>query len=98
MLSLVLSLHLNPYDSLLLVLPAVLFYNYLKLNSSRLAFGIFMLCCPYIFLVDFFVLHGQMGFHFPFLLMVFMMAWMAKELLSGKTQKDVFAVETVSKI
>ena len=66
MLSLVLSLHLNPYDSLLLILPAILFYRYLReTETSGTAFGIFMVCCPYIFLIDFFILSGTRGFPFP---------------------------------
>jgi hypothetical protein len=98
-LSLVLSLHLNPYDSLLLILPAVLFYNYLRgRKSSGLAFGIFSLCFPYIFLFDFFVLSGQMGFHFPFVMMVIIGLWIAKELFLRGQQKDMIASEITGSI
>jgi hypothetical protein len=80
MLGLILSLHLNPYDSLLLVLPAVLFYDYLRENKPcGPAFGIFLLCCPYIFLIDFFLIRGRVGFHFPFVIMVVITLWIIGE-------------------
>ncbi len=97
MLSLVLSLHLNPYDSLLLVLPSILFYNYLReRRTTGLAFGIFLICCPYIFLFDFFILNGRMGFHFPFLLMVVITLWIAKELFFGNRQKELITAQITS--
>jgi hypothetical protein len=97
MLSLVLSLHLNPYDSLLLVAPSALFYNFLRgKRSSGLAFGIFLVCCPYIFLYDFFILNGRMGFHFPFVLMVVITFWIAKELLFGSRQKGLITEQITS--
>jgi hypothetical protein len=97
MLSLVLSLHLNPYDSLLLILPAILFYNYLrKSDASGTALGIFMVCCPYIFLIDFFILNGRAGFHFPFVLMAVVTLWISRELVFGSRPTDLLAVETSS--
>lgn len=76
LMSLIFSLHLNPYDSLLLVLPGVLFYNNLRnREKSGTAFGIFLLCWPLIFLLDFFILNGQIGFHTPFIVMMIFLIW-----------------------
>jgi hypothetical protein len=94
MLGLVLSLHLNPYDSLLLILPAVLFYDYLReRETSRIAFGLFLLGCPYLFLFDFFILNGRAGFHFPFVLMLVIVLWISKELFFGNHPKDLRVAE-----
>jgi hypothetical protein len=80
MLGLVLSLHLNPYDSLLLVLPAALFYDYLREKKPfGHAFGIFLICCPYIFLIYFFLINGLVSFHFPFVIMVVITLWISGE-------------------
>jgi hypothetical protein len=49
-LSVILSLHLFDHDSLMLVLPAALFYDYLKrTNSPTSAYSIFLLLCPMVF-------------------------------------------------
>jgi hypothetical protein len=97
MLSLVLSLHLNPYDSLLLVLPAILFYRYLRGDGkSGRAFGAFLICSPYIFLIDFFILNGRIGFRFPFVIMVALTIWTAKELFFSRPQKESVAAQSVS--
>ncbi len=80
MLGLVLSLHLNPYDSLLIVLPAVLFYNYLRERKfAGAALGILLVSCPYIFLLDFFVISGSLGVHIPFIVMVVITGWIGFE-------------------
>jgi hypothetical protein len=51
LLSVFLSLHLNPHDSLVLVLPAALFYDYLQQGSfPRKAYSIVLLVSPLIFI------------------------------------------------
>jgi Glycosyltransferase family 87 len=83
LLTIFLSLHLNPHDSLLLVLPVLLFYDYLRQNDfPRKAFIVLMLLCPVVFLFATFN-----GFNFlgvirpPVVIILMMLAWMAKYLV-----------------
>jgi hypothetical protein len=97
MLGLVLSLHLNPYDCLLLILPVALFYDHMREKKPfGPAFGIFLLCCPYIFLIDFFLIRGQVGFHFPFVIMVVITLWISGEYFFRTKQYDHIPAEVVS--
>jgi hypothetical protein len=52
LLSVVLSLHLNTHDSLILIVPAALFYDYLRENIyPRKAYSILILISPVIFFI-----------------------------------------------
>jgi hypothetical protein len=51
LLSVFLSLHLNPHDSLVLVFPAALFYEYLRVNDHpRKAYSVLLLLSPMLFI------------------------------------------------
>jgi len=83
LLTIFLSLHLNPHDSLLLVLPALLFYDYLRQNNfPKKVFLILMLLSPSIFLFATFNSFNFLGvIRPPVVVIVLMLAWMAKYLV-----------------
>jgi hypothetical protein len=83
LLSVFLSLHLNPHDSLMLVLPAALFYDYLSQNNyQRKAYSVLILISPLVFFVAAFVNFNLFGFIRPPVIIIFLMlAWMIKYLI-----------------
>jgi hypothetical protein len=78
-LSVLLSLHLNPHDSLMLVLPAALFYDYLRQRDyPQKAYTIFILTCPIVFFIAAFSPFNLFGLIRPPIVMMFiMLGWMA---------------------
>ena len=77
LLGLFFNLYLFPQDSLLLVLPAILFYNYLRRQElPRRAYTVFVLLCPSIFLVSEFTIGNKLRVHVPVLAMIVLLAWM----------------------
>ena len=77
LLGLLFSLHLYPHDGLLLVVPATLFYIYLRWrNLPRLAYAVFIVNCPWLFLVGEYAVKGQFGIRIQTLAMVALMIWM----------------------
>jgi hypothetical protein len=77
LLGLFFNLYLFPQDSLLLVLPVILFYNYLRRQELPFqAYAIFLLLCPSVFLVSEFTIGYKWGVHVPVLAIVVLMAWM----------------------
>jgi hypothetical protein len=83
LLSVILSLHLNPHDALMLVLPAALFYDYLReLNYPRKAFSILLLISPLVFFIAAFSEVNILGIlRPPILLMLIMLIWVSYYLL-----------------
>ncbi len=80
-LGLLFSLHLNPQDGLMLVLPALLFYKYLReRRKPRRAYAVFILLCPWIFLVSEFGLRESLGIRLPVVAMVALALWMGQAL------------------
>lgn len=73
-----LSLHSFPHDSLILVLPAVLFYDYLRQNNyPRKIYGLFILISPPIFFVTAFSNFSLFGFiRPPIILIIIILVWM----------------------
>ena len=82
-LSVFLSLHLNPHDSLLLVLPAVLFYDYLRQNDyPRKAFSILVLLSPSVFFISAFNDFNVFGvIRPPVVVILLILAWMIRYLI-----------------
>ncbi len=83
LLSVFFSLHLNPHDALMLVLPVVLFYDYLRQNQyPRIAYTIFILFCPLVF---FFASFSKFNFFGvirpPVVTIVILLIWMIKYIL-----------------
>ena len=83
MFSVFLSLHLNPHDALILVLPAVLFYDYLRQNDyPRKAFSILILISPTVFFIAAFFKYNIFGvIRPPVVVIVVMIAWMIKYMI-----------------
>jgi hypothetical protein len=83
LLTVILSLHLNPHDALVLVLPAVLFYDYLRQNNyPRKVISILFLLCPTIFFIDAFHSINLLGFiRLPIVVMMIVLCWMVKYLV-----------------
>jgi hypothetical protein len=75
------SVHSNPQDSLILVIPATLFYLYLRQRDlPRRACGAFLLLCPALFFFSEFTIEGGLGVRVPVLAMVVLAAWMVRAL------------------
>jgi hypothetical protein len=78
MLGLLFCPHLFPQDTLLLVAPGLLFYDYLRRRDlPRRGYAIFILCCPTVFMLSQFVIGAQLPIHPPVLLMAALTIWMA---------------------
>ncbi|MCS7178673.1 MAG: DUF2029 domain-containing protein, partial [Anaerolineae bacterium] len=77
-----LSPHQNPHDSLVLLLPAVLFYDALRrVGRPTRAIAAFLLSWPVLFLLEGFVLRGALGIRLPVLLMVVLLGWIGAEVI-----------------
>jgi len=78
LLSAFLSLHAYPHDDLILVCPAVLFYDYLRENSyPRKAYSIFLLISPLVFFIAAFNSFNLFGvFRPPVIIILVLVAWM----------------------
>jgi hypothetical protein len=78
-LSVLLGLHVHPQDGLLLVAPAVLFYEYLRQNKlPRRAYGIFLWLCPLVFLLGEFTVQDRLGIRLPVIAIIISLAWQLK--------------------
>jgi hypothetical protein len=84
LLGLLFSVHSNPQDSLMLVVPATLFYKYLRQrNLPRHTYSAFVLFCPTLFLISEFTIGGGLGVRIPVLAMVALAAWMVRSYATG---------------
>lgn len=76
------NLYLFPQDSLLLVLPALLFYHFLRSqNLPRKAYTAFILLLPILFLVSEFVVGNKLIIQIPSLVMAGLLVWMTPWLI-----------------
>jgi hypothetical protein len=82
-LSVFFSLHLNPHDSLLLVLPAAIFYDYLRqCDYPRNAYAILLLISPMVFFLTAFTKINVFGIILPpIILMMIIMIWIIKYMI-----------------
>jgi Glycosyltransferase family 87 len=82
-LSVFFSLHLNPHDSLLLVFPAALFYDYLRQSDHpRNAYSIILLISPMVFFLTAFTEINVFGIILPpIILMMIIMIWIIKYMI-----------------
>jgi hypothetical protein len=77
LLGLLFSPHLHLHDCLLLLLPVLLFYSYLRQrNLPRRGYALFVLSWPLLFLLSNFVLDGALGVRLPVVAMAVLAAWM----------------------
>jgi hypothetical protein len=91
MLNLLFSLHLNFHDALLLVLPAALFYDWLRERPGAARFGAFAALCPLLFFVGDVLFGKRLGVQIPVLLMAAALAWMLRAVLGGRTGQSAQA-------
>jgi hypothetical protein len=76
LLGLFFNLYLFPQDSLLLVLPAILFYNYLRRRELPYRwYAAFVLLCPSVFLVSEFTIGDELGIRVPVLAIIVLLVW-----------------------
>lgn len=92
-LSVFLNLHLNPHDSLVLVVPAALFYDYLRTgNYPKKVYSLFLLIAPIVFILASFNSFNIFGVIRPPILFIFiLLAWMAYYLLAKPPREPVTA-------
>jgi hypothetical protein len=82
LLGLMFSPHVNPQDGLMLIVPATLFYTYLRQRDlRRRTYAAFVLICPAIFLISEFSIRAGLGIRIPVLAMIVMMIWILKAFL-----------------
>jgi hypothetical protein len=83
LISVFLSLHLNPHDSLMLVLPAALFYDYLRQGDyPRKAYSVLLLISPMVFLLAAFTDLNLLGIiRPPILPMLILLIWIIKYMM-----------------
>ena len=75
------SLHLNPQDGLLFIVPFYLFFLYLRKNKMLVMFfSVFTLLCPVVFLIADFTIAGNFGIRIQTLTMLVLGVWMVKSL------------------
>ena len=80
-LGLLFNLHLNPQDSLLLVIPAVLFYDTLRQRGlPRQQYAAFALSIPLVFILSEFSIRGSLIIRVPIILLTILTIWIAKTL------------------
>jgi hypothetical protein len=85
MLGLLFNPYLFPQDALLLVLPVILFYNYLRLRDlPRRAYSVFVLLCPICFLASEFAIGNRLGIRLPTVVMIILTLWMGGALLNER--------------
>jgi len=82
-LGVLLSPHQNPQDSLTLVLPLALFYDYLRRTGQPTRpLTAFLLTWPVLFLLEQFAIRGRMGIRLPVVLVTALLVWMGVQGLS----------------
>jgi hypothetical protein len=98
-LGVLLSPHQNPQDSLTLVLPLTLFYNYLRRTGQPTRpLTAFLLTWPVLFLLEQFAICGRMGIRLPVVLITALLVWIGVQRLSvithhKRTQQDNYLPE-----
>ncbi len=96
LLSVFLSLHLNPHDSLVLLLPAAIFYDYLREhNYPRRVFSILVLVSPLVFFVAVFNNFNLFGvLRPPVIIILILLVWMAYYLILDHRRVNVESIIT----
>jgi hypothetical protein len=89
LLSCLLSMHSYPYDDLILVLPAALFYDYLRQNNyPKKLYTVFIMISPLIFFIAAFTSFNLFGiFRPPVILIMVFLVWMIYYLYLDHRQK-----------
>jgi hypothetical protein len=81
LLGMLFSPHVNPQDGLLIVMPALLFYIYLRENAYfKRVYAVFVLLCPLVFLLWEFSIGSELGIRAPVIGMLVLIFWMLRAL------------------
>jgi len=94
LLSVFLSLHLNPHDSLVLVLPVAIFYDYLRqTNYPRRVYSMLVLISPVVFFIAAFTSYKIFGLiHLPVIIILILLAWMVYYLIIDRRRDPIHSV------
>jgi hypothetical protein len=85
LLGLLFSVHLNPQDTFMLIVPATLFYVYLRQRGlPRRAYAAFALISPLVILFSETFLGGALGVRVPVLAMMVLGVWIGKALYNQR--------------
>ena len=85
MLGLLVSPHLHRQDGVLFIVPALLFYSYLRQQAlPQRTFAVWALSCPIIVLVAEFTLDGSLGIRAPVAMMLLLTVWMGRALITER--------------
>jgi hypothetical protein len=81
--SVFLSLHMYSYDDLILVLPAAIFYDYLRqMGFTRQVYSIFVVISPLVFFMGIFTSFSLFGFLLlPTAIIVLLLIWLIKYII-----------------
>lgn len=86
---LLLGLHVNPQDGLLLVVPAAFLYEYLRReNMPKRFYGIFLWICLPICFIGEFTIQDKLGVRLPVLAMLILLGWQAKAILKNSCKQE----------
>ncbi len=89
------NLHVNPHDGLILFIPMVLFYEFLRRDGRpRYTFFIFAALCPLLFFLSDFVVDGALGIRMPVLVMIVLGVWMGKIYLETRMRHTQHKLDT----
>ena len=79
----VFGLHVNPQDGLLVAVPAILFYNYLREGYRYLrVYAAFVLLCPFVFFVWRYFLQSAIRIQVPTVAMMVLGLWVATQIVN----------------
>jgi hypothetical protein len=81
------NLHVNPHDGLILFIPMVLFYEFLRRDERpRYTFFMFAAFSPLLIFLSDFVVDGALGIRIPVLVMIVLGLWMGKTYLETRVR------------
>ena len=99
-LSVFFSMHSYSYDCLVLILPVILFYDYLRVNGyPRRVFSLFILGSPIFFTLDVFIKYTFINVvRPPVIIIVIFLAWMIYYLILEQRKMTVVQPKQLSQI
>jgi len=94
LLSVFISLHLNPHDSLVLILPAAIFYDFLRgTQAPRRVYSIWVLISPLVFFISAFTRYKIFGIiHLPIIMILVLLGWMIYYLVVDHRREETLPV------
>lgn len=78
------SPHLHPQDGAMVIVPALLFYMYLRRHQlHRTGYGLFLLLSPLVCLIGEFGIGTSLGVRIPTLIIIALLIWMTHHLIAA---------------